>query len=89
MTPLPAVLLHQHPHQQGAHQPAQGEDGDSQGVEEGQGAGGQPVSVPLGPRGIVESLYVLQGRHTEDVLAERGRQGKTGSIGTISWVWQH
>lgn len=64
VTPLPAVPLHQHPHQQGAHQPAQGEDGDSQGVEEGQGAVGQPMSIPLGPCGVVESLYVLQGRDT-------------------------
>lgn len=64
VTPLPAVALHQHPHQQGAPQAAQGEDGDSEGVEEGQGAGGQPVPVPPGPRGVVESLYVLQGRDT-------------------------
>lgn len=64
VTALPAVPLHQHPHQQGAPQPAQGEDGDSQGVEEGQGAGGQPVPEPPGPRGVVESLDVLQGRDT-------------------------
>lgn len=64
VTPLPAVALHQHPHQQGAPQAAQGEDGDSEGVEEGQGAEGQPVPVPPGPRGVVESLYVLQGRDT-------------------------
>lgn len=74
MTPLPAVALHQQPHQQGAPQPAQGEDGDSQGVEEGQGARGQPVSEPLGPRGIVESLYVLQGRdtHRHQVCWQKG-----------------
>lgn len=63
--PLPAVPLHQHPHQQGAHQPTQGEDGDSQGIEEGQGGRAQPVSEPLGPRGVVENLYVLQGRDTQ------------------------
>lgn len=75
--PLPAVLLHQHPHQQGAHEPAQGKDGDGQGVEEGQGAGGQPVPIPLGPRGVVESLYVLQGQERHVGTKCAGRKGKT------------
>lgn len=60
-TPLPAVACHQQPYQQGAPQPAQGEGGDSQGVEEGEGAGGQPVPVAPGPGGVVEILYVLWG----------------------------
>jgi len=74
-TPLPAVPLHQHRHQQGAHQPAQCKDGDGQGVEEGQGAGGQPVPMPPGPCGVVESLYVLQ-----------GRERHTGTEGKMPWV---
>lgn len=76
-TPLPAIPVHQHPHQQGAHQPTQGKDGDSQGVEEGQGTRGQPVPIPLEPRGIVESLYVLQGRERHVGTKHIGRKGKT------------
>lgn len=76
-TLLPAVSLCQHTHQQGAHQSTQGEDGDCQRVEEGQGARGQSVSIPVGPCGIVESFYVLHGRERRTFTKCVGRKGKT------------
>lgn len=91
-TPLPAIACHQHPHQQGAPQPAQGKDGDGQRVEEGEGPRGQPMPIALGPCGVVEGLYVLWGREMgTDWRGERrgGQQHHSQPWGTARGKSQH